>query len=280
MDAPPAQEVIFVEYVEHHFPPGLAVRCGVDAAIFLRNIYHWVQKNQANRKHFHDGRYWTYNSLDAFAEIFPYWTKRQIERIISRCKAEGLLLTGCFNEDQRDRTVWYALTDEGMGFFRSGETGKCISPNGEMQDTEPGRVYHETVTPLPDNKPDNKQITPYSPPEGDRPRRESVKRREAREAPAWKPERFAGFWRLYPLKKSKQAAIRAWDRLHPDDALIAAMGRALQRQMGGEDWQRGFGIPYPATWLNNRRWEDEEAPRPAGAPHSGRVIEEAGTYEL
>ncbi len=65
---------------------------------------------------------------------------------------------------------------------------------------------------------------------------------------------------MYPVKKSKQAAIRAWDLLRPDDGLLAVMGRALQRQMAGEDWQRGFGIPYPATWINGRRWEDEDRP--------------------
>jgi len=26
-----------------------------------------------------------------------------------------------------------------------------------------------------------------------------------------------------------------------------------------DEWQRGIGIPYASTWLNNRRWEDEPA---------------------
>jgi len=108
-----------------------------------------------------------------------------------------------------------------------------------------------------------KESTPYSPPEGDAPARRG-RRREPKAAPDWKPERFEGFWRVYPVKKSKQAAIRAWDSLRPDDGLLAVMGRALRRQMAGEDWQRGFGIPYPATWLNNRRWEDEDRPTAEG----------------
>lgn len=107
-------------------------------------------------------------------------------------------------------------------------------------------------------------IPPYSPPKGDKPAKQR-RRREPKAAPDWKPERFEGFWRLYPVKKSKQAAIRAWDLLCPDDKLIAVMGWALQRQMAGEDWQRGFGIPYPATWLNNRRWEDEVRPSRSGS---------------
>ena len=103
-------------------------------------------------------------------------------------------------------------------------------------------------------------------------------------APDWKPERFADFWAAYPCGRSKQAAIKAWDKLKPDDALLVVMARALKRQMASEEWQRGIGIPYASTWLNNRRWEDEDKPLPTrtqsaqGEP--ARVMEEEGTYLL
>ena len=78
-----------------------------------------------------------------------------------------------------------------------------------------------------------------------------------KKAPAWKPERFARFWNFYPLHKSKQAAIRAWDRLKPSDELLAVIGRALERQIAekterGEEWKL-----HASTYLNNARWTDE-----------------------
>lgn len=84
------------------------------------------------------------------------------------------------------------------------------------------------------------------------------KRKDARSAPEWKPERFAGLWGFYPKegRKDKQRAMRAWDKLKPDDALIRRIGRALKVQMRSEMWQKGVGIPYLATYLNGRRWED------------------------
>lgn len=84
------------------------------------------------------------------------------------------------------------------------------------------------------------------------------KRKDARSAPEWKPERFAGLWDFYPKegRKDKQRAMRAWDKLKPDDALIRRIGRALRVQMRSEMWQKGVGIPYLATYLNGRRWED------------------------
>ena len=81
-------------------------------------------------------------------------------------------------------------------------------------------------------------------------------RREPKEAPDWKPERFAKFWQLYPRGEAKQAAIKAWDALKADDELLIVMGRALLSQMASREWSEGVGIPYAATWLNQRRWTD------------------------
>lgn len=97
--------------------------------------------------------------------------------------------------------------------------------------------------------------TPYSPP-----RRDGAPMRKTRcgkNAPSWKPERFASFWAYYPRGENKQAAIRAWDKLRPSDELIDLMAMSLRRQMATEAWSRGIGIPYASTWLNNRRWEDQ-----------------------
>ena len=90
-------------------------------------------------------------------------------------------------------------------------------------------------------------------------------RREPKQEPDWKPERFAAFWSSYPRGESKQAAIAAWDKLRPSDELLVIMAKALKRQMQTEQWQRGIGIPYASTWLNQRRWEDEGGkPVPSG----------------
>lgn len=70
---------------------------------------------------------------------------------------------------------------------------------------------------------------------------------------------FSGFWAAYPRKRGKESARRAWRKLAPDLALCRVMAEALERQRRSEDWRREGGqfIPYPATWLSGRRWEDE-----------------------
>lgn len=84
----------------------------------------------------------------------------------------------------------------------------------------------------------------------------------------WQPDMFERFYKLYPRKKDRAKAIRAWDKLKADRKLMQTMSAALKAQMASEEWQRdnGRAIPYPSTWLNNRRWEDELteiAPAPA-----------------
>ena len=67
------------------------------------------------------------------------------------------------------------------------------------------------------------------------------------------------FWNAYPKKKSKADAEKAFKKLKPDERLLDIMLSTLEEQKRSTDWQRDKGqfIPYPATWLNGRRWEDE-----------------------
>jgi phage replication O-like protein O len=71
--------------------------------------------------------------------------------------------------------------------------------------------------------------------------------------------RFERFYSIYPKKKSKHDAEKAFLKINPDDQLLTIMMSAIERDKASEEWikQNGQFIPYPATWLNNRRWEDE-----------------------
>jgi len=85
---------------------------------------------------------------------------------------------------------------------------------------------------------------------------------------------FGSFWNAYPRKTAKQAAQKAWDKLKPDDALLAIMLSAIDTQKKSAAWTKDGGqfIPHPATWLNGRRWEDEVRTKPE--PPKPRYSEE------
>lgn len=132
---------------------------------------------------------------------------------------------------------------------------------------EPSTVEPSTADPTQVNS-ENSNIPPKAPQWGRRARPES------RTAPEWKPERFAGFWSFYPRGEKKQAAILAWDRLRPDDALIDEIARALRRQKASEDWQRGIAIPYASTYLNQQRWTDTGMRAMDAEPPREEVLQE------
>lgn len=100
-------------------------------------------------------------------------------------------------------------------------------------------------------------------------------------APKWKPDAFERWWSYYRRHargENRAAAIKAWDKLQPDDALIRTMGMALMEQVKSDDWQRGIGIPYGSTWLNNRRWEDTPKRDSGESEEDGPLqVEDRGT---
>lgn len=86
------------------------------------------------------------------------------------------------------------------------------------------------------------------------------------------PEGFAAFWSAYPKKIATPRAVKAWRALNPDPALQAAILAALAVSVRSAKWLENDGefIPHPATYLNNRRWEDVVT-LPASGPKAEAV---------
>jgi hypothetical protein len=81
-------------------------------------------------------------------------------------------------------------------------------------------------------------------------------------------EGFDEFWATCPKKVGKGAAEKAWEKIRPDGALREKIVHAMKGAAASEDWTRDGGryIPHPATWLNQKRWEDEGMSRPVPQP--------------
>ena len=70
---------------------------------------------------------------------------------------------------------------------------------------------------------------------------------------------FSDFWEAYPRKVAKADAVKAFAKLKMTAELMKVVMVGLYRAIDSEAWQRDGGkyIPYPASWLNGKRWEDE-----------------------
>lgn len=71
-------------------------------------------------------------------------------------------------------------------------------------------------------------------------------------------ERFAKFWQAYPRKVAKPAALKAWMKATPTDEQLLEIIDDVADRRRSPDWLKDNGayIPHPATYLNQRRWED------------------------
>lgn len=242
--------------MDHAFNVELAKQYDTDTAIFLAHLKHWAFKNLANKKHIHDGLVWSYDTLEAMADIFPYWSKRQLERVINNCVKCGLVVKGNYNATNYDRTCWYALTYKSYSFFPELLAPKylqilysSISPNGEINFTEWGNQFPQTVTTIPDTDPytDPDTNTPISP------KGENV--------------HFEKFWDLYPVHKSKKACFEKWRKKKLDDIADEIISKLDIQILNDRAWVAGF-IPNPLTYLNQEKWTDEIDMRAQGSTPS------------
>lgn len=133
--------------MEHSFNTDVAKVYGVHAAVLLNNIAFWCLKNKANGTNEYDGNFWTYNSKKAFSELFPYMTARQIDYALKRLIDDGVLITGNYNANAYDRTLWYAVTEKGFSILQI-----CAMDGAKKRNGRP-----ENVEPIPDKKPVEKQ---------------------------------------------------------------------------------------------------------------------------
>ena len=90
---------------------------------------------------------------------------------------------------------------------------------------------------------------------------------------------FDAFWSAYPRKIGKGAARKAWARA-TGRPHVAAMIANIRAHVDSDQWQRDGGqfIPHPATWLNQKRWDDEPGPQAGSIPtelerHNAAVAE-------
>ena len=76
---------------------------------------------------------------------------------------------------------------------------------------------------------------------------------------------FETFWKAYPYnsngrKMGKAAALKAWKKLKPNQALTSRILAAIRKQSDTNHWAGSNGdvfVPHASTWLNKGNWDDE-----------------------
>jgi hypothetical protein len=143
--------------MEYSFDINFAKKYGVDEAIMIKSFQYWIRLNKANNTNFYDGHYWTYNTISALSELFPFWTEKQVRSILQNLLKLNILIKGNYNKLGFDRTIWYAFMNENE-FLQinsskkenaTSQMGKSILPNGQMEFTERENATSQMVNTIP-----------------------------------------------------------------------------------------------------------------------------------
>lgn len=218
--------------------PELVKEVGGNAtdAVVLAHI-HWRLVGDAPYAVEHDGERWWPGSIEAIAE----WTGLSFDQARRALKK---LLDGGYLERKQlriggnyDRTFSYRLP-----MWRNRQMDVAESPN-----------LHVAESPNLPSIEDIEDIPPIVP-----------------------QPTFDDFYEIYPVKKSKDAARRAWakaiKRADPADIVDGA-----RRFAGDPNLPEKQFIKHPATWLNGGCWEDD--PEPQRQQHSASVDGNLAEYQ-
>ena len=147
-------------YKSHSFSTDLAKVVGLKESIILSHIYFWYEQNRSNNKNFHDGTWWTFNSIKTFAKQFEYLSEKEIRGALKRLNKLGYTIEGCYNKMVIDKTKWYSLTEKALVLFEK----PSIAQKGESFIQKGKRVTQKGEA-IPDINTDSKHIynTPISP---------------------------------------------------------------------------------------------------------------------
>ncbi len=102
--------------------PKLACAIGLNEAIVIQQIHYWLKRSNK----IHDGRAWTFNTIEKWNEQFPFWSRNTLKRTVSNLRKPELNLliaTNKYNSMKIDKTLWYSIDYEKLSALER-ETGQ------------------------------------------------------------------------------------------------------------------------------------------------------------
>ncbi|WGL99139.1 replication protein RepO [Arsenophonus sp. aPb] len=129
------------------FSPSLAALIGTNEAIALQQIHYYVEISN----NLHDGCRWVYNSVTKWKiNHFPFWSESTVKRTLLNLEKSGLLITGNYNKDSRDRSKWYTIDYAKLNELENNDKDKdeenALGQNDLMDDVKMTQPLPKTTT--------------------------------------------------------------------------------------------------------------------------------------
>lgn len=250
------------------FDVELAVKFGLNNAIFLQDLAFWIEFNRNRQQAYRDGRYWTYSTLEELVQRHPYWTKNQIRHIIDVCKKNGWITIEHYDKVSYNQRNWYSICDSVMDCLTCKSSEK-ESHNDMQKTTHRSETIHTSYNEEDSyNKSDKEYIPPT--PQGERKPRTP--------APAIPSQTETGFsdkmqeafetWLQYKKEKKQNyqptglksfvKKLKSCIEQHGEKSVIDMLEQTMANGYAGPVW----------NWLENQtpqKKQEEKKPKKEGA---------------
>jgi len=236
------------------FQPSLAKMIGLSEAIVLQSMHYLCSNKRCGR--LVDDERWIYNSYKGWQEeFFPFWSERTIADVFRALEKMGLIKSSQLDIKQGKAMKYYTIS----------QVAKTVLTSERLTHQEDSSTWGGILQDLPDHQAKNgrsarasiiSNITKTHTEEIQKSKTQKVN--DDKSHPTEKPQcgntdsEFESFYLSYPRKVAKPQARKAWSK---NKCVLAEVLPALEQHK--KTWKDPQFVPYPATWLNQRRWEDE-----------------------
>lgn len=94
------------------FDQGVAIQCGVNAAIVLNHIIYWLRFNEKNPEAQKDGKIWMYETQEKMSEFLRFLSYKEVRNAVKILLEKNLIVKANFNNNHFVQTNWYSLPDD------------------------------------------------------------------------------------------------------------------------------------------------------------------------
>jgi len=260
------------------FQPSLARAIGLSEAIVLQTMHYLCSNKRCGR--IVDDKRWIYNSYKGWQEeFFPFWSERTIADVFRALETMGLVRSQQLDIKQGKAMKYYTVSNVAKTLLTSERfihLEDSSTWGGMLQDL-PDAMLQD----LPDHQAKNGRSARASNISNitktltkDAEKTETLKVIDENKIhPTEKPQGgksndsdFETFYSSYPKKVAKPNARKAWDK---NKCKLEEVLPALEKHK--KTWNDPQFIPHPATWLNQRRWEDETIVKQESSAPKGRM---------
>ena len=233
--------------LHHSFDIDLAAQFGIEKAILIHHLQHWVRFNRNRKKNIRNGKCWTFQSRADMQAHLPYMTVPSIRHHLDELVKAKVLVTENFNRAKFDKTLWYAFVDE-KKYGVDEENSKNFYERGKPHTSDENLTRGEEIlTPIPDTKEEDtkkgfaheNECVPYR-----------VKPQKS--SPSAEAEELSSYF-LSSIKKYKNDFVaKGSDKWAIEfDRMLRLDGRSMQRAKQIIDWLAS--MPYGFTYIQSAK---------------------------